>query len=372
MAIEISKIGEPDPFVTIALFIILFLVLILPFRVKKVEENLEPFFLVMGIIAVTVSRLWSAELVIEALESPVRIAEVFGIPIGIFQVVLIVGLIIYYFNRPIYSALLSLMKKIGIRAFAFIFIVLFGLISSIISVIVCAVLIAEIALVMPIDRKKKIEFIVIACFAVGMGAALTPVGEPLSTIAVKKLSGEPYHAGFFFLVDLLAIYIVPGIILLGILGALRVGRQKVEDLTLPEYTETLRAVFIRAVRVYVFIAALVLLGGGFTPLIVWYISKIPPEILYWVNIISAILDNATLTAAEIGPSLTVLQIKSALLALVIAGGMLIPGNIPNIVSAARMKITMNEWAKIGVPLGFVLMFGYFILVFFVEPLVVKF
>jgi len=367
---EISNIGEPDILVTVALSAILFLVLILPFRVKKVEENLEPFFLVMGIIAVTVSKLWDVDLVIEALESPVRITEVFGIPVGIFQVVLIVGLIIHYYNKPIYSALLSLMKKIGIRAFAFIFIVLFGLISSLISVIVCAVLIAEIALVMPVDRKKKIEFVVIACFAVGMGAALTPVGEPLSTIAVKKLSGEPYHADFFFLIDLLAVYIIPGVFLLGILGALRIGQQKTGELTLPEYTETLRVVIIRALRVYIFIAALVLLGGGFTPLIVWYISKIPPEILYWVNMVSAILDNATLTAAEIGPSLTIFQIKSALMALVISGGMLIPGNIPNIVSAARLRITMSEWAKIGVPLGFVLMLGYFVLIFFVEPLII--
>jgi len=209
MAVIDIEVGEPDLFVTVSLLVILFLVLILPFRVKKVEENLEPFFLIMGIISVTVSNLWSLDLVIEALESPVRIAEVYGIPIGIFQVVLVVGLIIHYFNRPIYSALLSMMKKIGIRLFAFIFIVFFGLISSIISVIVCAVLLAEIALVMPIDRRKKLEFIVLACFAVGMGAALTPVGEPLSTIAVKKLSGPPYYADFFFLFDLLAIYISP-------------------------------------------------------------------------------------------------------------------------------------------------------------------
>ncbi|WP_456330696.1 DUF1646 family protein, partial [Archaeoglobus sp.] len=42
----------------------------------------------------------------------------------------------------------------------------FGLISSIVSVIVCSVILAEIALAMPLERKKKIEFIVIACFAV--------------------------------------------------------------------------------------------------------------------------------------------------------------------------------------------------------------
>lgn len=39
---------------------------------------------------------------------------------------------------------------------------------------------------------------------------------------------------------------------------------------------------------------------------------------------SAILDNATLAAAEIGPSLSEAQIKSALLGLLISGDMLIP------------------------------------------------
>ncbi|MDK2796319.1 MAG: hypothetical protein PWQ58_1518 [Archaeoglobaceae archaeon] len=363
-AIEVTIPEEPNLLIAVGLGIILALVLVLPFRVKKIEENLEPFFLVMGIIAVTISGLWSIDLIIEALEAPVKIAEVYGIPIGIFQVVLIVGLIIHYYNKPIYSALVAVMKKIGVRTFAFIFVVLFGLASSLITVIVCAVLLAEIALVMPLDRKKKVEFIVIACFAVGFGAALTPVGEPLSTIAVKKLAGEPYHADFFFLFNILAHYIIPAVVLLGILAAFRVGKQSVENIGVPEYTETLRGVIIRAVKVYTFVAALILLGGGFTPLIVWYISKIPPQILYWVNMVSAVLDNATLTAAEIGPSLSLSQIKSALMALLISGGMLIPGNIPNIVSAARLKITSSEWAKIGVPLGLVLMVAYYVIIFY--------
>lgn len=360
---EVSS--EPNMFISAGLFIILALVLILPFRVKKVEENLEPFFLVMGILAVTISGMWHMELVIEALETPLKIAEVAGIPIGIFQVVLIVGLIIHFYNKQVYGFLVNLLKKIGVKAFTFLTVTVFGLISSIISVIVSAVLLAEIALVMPLERKKKIEYVVIACFSMGLGAALTPVGEPLSTIAVKKLSGEPYHADFWFLFNLLGKYIIPAVIALGIYAVFRVGKSAdLSNVKVPEYEDTLRSVLMRALRVYVFIAALVLLGEGFTPLIDWYISKIPPMILYWVNMISAVLDNATLAAAEIGPSLTLLQIKGALMGLIISGGMLIPGNIPNIVSAGRLKITSSEWAKIGVPLGLVLMAIYFIAIYF--------
>ncbi len=349
---------EEDPLIAAGLFIILALVLILPFRVKKVEENLEPFFLVMGIAAVTISGLWSLELVIEALETPVKISEFMGIPIGIFQVVLIVGLVIHYYNKQVYSFLVNILKRLGIRVFVFIVVTVFGLVSSIISVIVSAVILAEIALVMPLERRSKIEFVVLACFSVGFGAALTPVGEPLSTIAIKKLDEE-----FFYLAELLGKYIIPSVIVLGIYAAFRAGRMSVEKIEVPEYTETLRTVIVRAIRVYVFIAALVLLGEGFTPIIDWYISKIPPEIIYWVNMVSAILDNATLAAAEIGPQLTELQIKGALMGLIISGGMLIPGNIPNIVAAGRLRITMSEWAKIGVPIGLLLMGVFFVIIY---------
>jgi len=83
--------------------------------------------------------------------------------------------------------------------------------------------------------------------------------------------------------------------------------------------------------------------------------KLPPQILFWVNMTSAILDNATLAAAEIGPSLSTAQIKSALLSLLISGGMLIPGNIPNIIAAHALRIKSSEWASLDCPLGLVMM-----------------
>ena len=78
---------------------------------------------------------------------------------------------------------------------------------------------------------------------------------------------------------------------------------------------------------------------------------------------SAVLDNATLAAAEIGPILSEFQIKSMLMGLLISGGMLIPGNIPNIISASKLDITSKEWARLGVPLGLVSMTIYFVILF---------
>jgi predicted cation transporter len=43
--------------------------------------------------------------------------------------------------------------------------------------------------------------------------------------------------------------------------------------------------------------------------------------------------------------------------------MLIPGNIPNIISAGKIGITSKEWAKIGIPVGIVTMIIYFVIIF---------
>jgi predicted cation transporter len=365
--VEIIVMAIPqEPIIGIAtgLFVILGLVLILPFKVKKIEQNLEPFFLVMGIAAVTISGLWSFQLVEEAVKAPVMIG---GIPVGIFQVVLIAGLVIFKFNKPFYKGINNLAAKLGPKIFIFTLIVLVGLVSSVISVIVASVILSEIIAALPFERFQKIKLTVITCFALGLGAVLTPVGEPLATIAIAKLAGPPYNANFFFLFNLIGGFVIVGVIVIAIFGALYVGRKVSVVGTVRNsetqygYVETLRSVVLRAVRVYIFVAALILLGGGLTPLILWYFTKIPAYGLYWVNIVSAVVDNATLTAAEIGPILTATQISSALMGLLIAGGMLIPGNIPNIVAAGRLKITSKEWARTGLIMGIIIMVVYFII-----------
>ncbi len=142
-----------------------------------------------------------------------------------------------------------------------------------------------------------------------------PLGEPLSTIAISKLAGEPYHADFMFLFNMLGKYIIPGIFAFGLLGVFFLGKADPKDagMKAADYNETVKDVIMRAVKVYVFIAALVLLGEGFKPLILEYFIQIPSGILYWVNMVSAILDNATLCAAEIGPALSEIQIRSILM-----------------------------------------------------------
>ncbi|MCE4603398.1 MAG: DUF1646 family protein [Aeropyrum sp.] len=364
--VELTIPEEPVLGVTIVLSIILVLVLVLPFKVRVVEENLEIFFFAMGLLGVAAVYAFGIiadagqllDLFKKAFTTPLAIAMVGPIPIGIVQAVLLFGLVFYYYHARIYRALGLAMERMGLPLFIFIFTTILGFISSIISVIVTAVILAEVAAALNIDRARKVKYVVYACFAVGIGAALTPLGEPLSTIAVSKL-----NASFTYLIDILGAYIVPGILVSALMAAYTLrGVQYTASTINFTYEESVKDIVERAFRVFLFVAALEMLGAAFTPMVKWYFAQLPSWALYWINTISAVVDNATLTAAEIGPFLTEEQIRSALMSLLISGGILIPGNIPNIVAAGRLKITMKEWADVGVKFGAVMLAAYFIVI----------
>jgi predicted cation transporter len=349
--------GETVTPVDIGLFIIFLLVLTLPFKVKLVEKNLEAFLFIMGALAVTITSKWSAELVKLAAEEPIIK--------GIVPAVLIAGLIFFYGQKTFRAFMDSLVKKMNLAVIIFAATFILGLICSVITAIISSLFLCEIANTMPLNRKDKINFVIIACFAIGLGAVLTPLGEPLSTIAITKLQGPPYYAGFFYLFDQLGILIIAGVLLCSLFAMFYIGKkaEKVEVSQMGEESGGIREVFVRAGKVWLFVSALFLLGAGMEVIIFKYFTKIPDYILFWVNMISAILDNATLTAAEISPSMTQQQINAALYGLLISGGMLIPGNIPNIISAGKLGITSSEWARLGVPFGLILNALYFLVVF---------
>ena len=334
----------------IGLSIIFAIVLVGPFFNKKIEANLEAFLFAMGVISATLSSAWSAEVVHEG----------FVAPINITLAVLGAGVLFHYLRSGIAHAMRRVLITVPLSVIVCVGIIVLGLASSIISAIIAALLLVELITVLPLHRHAEVNLTIIACFAIGLGAALTPLGEPLSTIVVSKLSGAPYKADFFYLARLLGFYVIPAVIILGV-AAIFLVHEKPEDqeasLAAEDKTETLSAVFVRAGKVYVFVMALIFLGAGFKPLIDAYVIRLPSQVLFWVNMISAVLDNATLAAAEIGPTLTEAQIKSALYGLLISGGMLIPGNIPNIIAAHTLHIKSSEWAKLGVPLGLIIMAG---------------
>ena len=366
---------EMPTLVELGLFAIVLIVLLGPFTVRKIEHNLEAFLFVMGVSAVTLSSFeshenlvrfygeaipeigWNMHLIMEAVEEPVLK--------GIVPAVLVAGLLFHYGQAKIQTFIFALLKVVPLKILTFVMIVVLGLSASIITAIIAALLLVELIKVMPMDRKTQVNVAIIACFSIGIGAVLTPVGEPLSTIAVTKLQGPPYEAGFFFLFNILAIYVVPACVAMGLLGMFFTGKAAVvKEKTVAAAEGTLKDVVVRAGKVYLFVMALLLLGSGMKLIIDKYILSIPPEIIYWVNMISAVLDNATLAAAEISPLMDPLTLQAVIMGLLFSGGMLIPGNIPNIIAAQKLSITSTEWAKLGIPVGLVLMALYFVWIFY--------
>jgi len=336
------------------LIVLLLIILFLPFFVKAVEHNLEYFLFIMGIIGVIISKQISLDLFEHILKNHLLYYITFA--------VLIAGMLFFFFRNRINTMIELLTHRVSVQFFVFIVIIILGLSSSFITAIIASLLLTEIMHHMPLDRNTKVKVIVLACFAIGFGAALTPVGEPLATITISKLKAD-----FFYLARAVGIEIFTTILLMAFLAALVVKKaSKVDKDEFTESTESIKDVFIRAFKVFVFVFALELLGTAFKPLIDLYIIKLDAKILYWVNMISAIVDNATLAAAEISKDMTDEQVRAIILGMIVSGGMLIPGNIPNIISAGKFKIKSKEWARIGVPIGLILMAIYFVLVFIIK------
>ena len=192
---ELPRVGYVDIFVNTGLLIIFILVLVLPFKVKTVERNLEFFLFLCGIGALTLSGFaaipgettgWNARIVFEALTTPLNIATIAGIPVGIVQIVLVVGIVIYLFHRQLQDAFTRLIGKVPLTIIVPSVIIILGLVSSIISAILAAIILVEIVNALPVGRQSKIELVVVACFSIGLGAGLTPLGEPLSTIVISS------------------------------------------------------------------------------------------------------------------------------------------------------------------------------------------
>ncbi len=342
--------------ITYILIVVFFIILLAPLLLKRVERNLELFLLVIGSVTLMLSHLLGPEPLLSwkfiesALREPVKLAIA----------TLLFGLVFRAMREPLKRKIVAVEMRLGPRLFAFLLILSLGVLSSVITAIIAALVLCEIVSAINLDKKYETRLVVFACFAIGMGAALTPIGEPLSTIAVAKLRGGALDGDFLMLIRMFGIYIVPGLVLISLVGGFFRGTQVSQAESLIEDSpETFGHIALRAFKVYIFVMGLVLLGTGFKPLIDSHISRMSAPLLYWVNISSAILDNATLAAAELGPHMTAAQVKGIMMGVIISGGMLIPGNIPNIIAANKLGIASRAWAVIGVPFGLIVMLIYF-------------
>ena len=164
---------------------------------------MEAFLFLMGIAAASISGMMNWDLIGKALVDPVNIT----------LAVLIAGLLCKWAQGPLEKSILSLSKALTPRIFLALTVIILGLASSIITAIIAAIVLVIIVNVLPLDRKSEIRFTILACFAIGLGAVLTPIGEPLSTITVSKLNED-----FFYLLNLIGWEVIIGVVAFAIIS----------------------------------------------------------------------------------------------------------------------------------------------------------
>ena len=323
--------------------VILALLLFGPLAVAKIEHNIEIYCLALGVLATLIGTGFTTELILEAIHEPVAIS-----------IAVIVAALLFGWTRTWLDAVFERMRtrlSRPVLAAASVFVI--ASISSIITAIVGALVLVEVIGLLHLKSDKRIRVTVAGCFAIGMGASLTPLGEPLSTLAARALDLE--FMGLFYL---LAPWVFPGVLAFSIVAGIFARGDYEEAPAGPHVSQSFAMILYQAGKVFAFIAGLVLISHAYGPIANEYIDKMSDDLLFWVNTVSAALDNATLVALEVH-GMSLVRAREAILSLLISGGMLIPGNIPNIVSAGAMRIGSASWAKIGVPMGLVMLGIYF-------------
>ena len=324
--------------------LVIVLVLLGPVFVEMIERNVEAFFLVIGVLTACIMGQFNAALVRAALTDPLAFTLavlVFGASFRLLR---------DYFDQ-LFRRVIQLLDP---RIFCFSLALVLGILAAFITPVIAALVFVEAISLLRCDRDSEIAATVFGCFAIGFGAGLTPLGMPGIAVVLRSL-----HANFWYFAHLLGPFIVIGIILAAVPTLfLRFSSSNPLDATVEK--DPLRLVLlIRPGKVYVFIAGLVALSDGLRPLVDTYIHRIPHGLLFWMNTVSAVVNNSTLAAVEIGPSLSITQQRAALLALLVSGGALVTGNIPNIVAASRLGITSRQWAGVGIVMGALLLIFFF-------------
>jgi predicted cation transporter len=323
--------------------VILILLLFGPLAITWIEHNLEVYCLALGVLATILGAGFSRELIAQALHEPIAIS------IAVVVAALLFGWSGAWLERS-FKRLRARVSRPVLSAAA---IFAIAMISSVITAIVAALVLVEVIGLLHFEPEKRVRVTIAGCFAIGMGAALTPLGEPLSTLAARAL-----NLGFFGLFSLLAPWVIPGVVASSIVAGAFARGEYDDAHAVSHARQSYKEIFMQAAKVFAFIAGLVMISEAYAPIANEYVSQMSNDLLFWANMVSAALDNATLVALEVH-KMSLPRAREAILALLISGGMLIPGNIPNIVSAGALRIGSAAWAKVGVPMGLVMLGIYF-------------
>ena len=335
----------------ILLGILVINLLVWPLVSKWVENHLEIFLLLVGVVAVTITGGWSINFIYQTFNAPVNVAFI----------VLVVSVIFNYYSRYIFRVLFILFRYFEPQYSFAILVFLLGITSSIFSVTVAALLLAEVLQVVNLEHSQTVKVTVYACYAIGLGAFLLPLAEPMGLIIYNQLASGPHKADFFFMLRHFFWWIAPGIGVLALAAGYAVRNTNTQiQLHIREDKEDYKSMLRRTWHIYLFVAALHLISTGLRPFAQSTVAHLSGKILFWANSASVIIDNATLAAIEVTPTVTMANLTFMVMGLVAFGSMLVQGNLPNIVAAEKLGIKSLEWARVAVPVGIVLTVVYFV------------
>ena len=346
-----GTLTTPPLWMNILLTLVALNLLVWPLVSRWVESHLELFLLGVGAAAVTISGGWSVDFIYKTLQSPVNVAFI----------VLVVSVIFNNYSRYIFRVLFIFFKALEPKYSFALLIFALGVASSLVSVTVAALVLAEVLQVVHLEHEKMVHITVFACYAIALGAVLTPLAEPMGLVINNALSGAPYHADFFFLMRHFSGWILPALVVLAVVAGYTARHAGAGlQMYIREDKETYSSVLRRTWHIYMFVAALHLISTGLRPLAQSTITHLGGKVLFFANAVSVIIDNATLAAIEIVPTITPTDLTYMVIGLAAFGSMLVQGNLPNIVAAEKLGIKSREWAAVAVPTGLALMAGYFL------------
>ena len=330
---------------SIATLAILAALLAGPLIFAPLEHNLEPYCLVLGILAVATGQQWDWDLL--------RRASLDALPLTL--TVLAAGLL-FGALRPILDRCFAALRRMLPRPFLTgLAVLILGLLSSLITAVVAALMLVEGAVLMGLGPSERTRIAVLGSFAIGMGSALTPIGGPLASLAASAM-----NLNFTGLFSLLWPWVFPGIAVMALLTSYwtRGPYDMVAATDFPSARERPRQTLMQSLRIFGFVVGLTLIGRACAPFAASYVARLSDASLFWANMISAALDNSTLVAIEFH-DLSSSRAQAALVSLLVSGGMLIPGNVPNIVCANKLSMRSGEWALVGLPVGLTMLGIYF-------------
>ena len=166
-----------------AAIVILVLLLFGPLALHLIERNIEVYALALGILATLFAGGFEPEVVKQAVTEPILIS-----------VAVIAAGLVFGWTRDSFERLFAkLRRRIPRAILAGAAILVLAALSSLITAIVAALVLVEIARLLHLERSAQANVTIAGCFAIGLGAALTPIGEPLSTLAAHALGARVFR-----------------------------------------------------------------------------------------------------------------------------------------------------------------------------------